>query len=83
MSPGAERTVGPFDAPAGTEGHALLLTNATVRAESGSAVAGVRGTTADLAETATRPDGERQRVELRIEAYDDRSYDDWLFGRTG
>lgn len=83
LTPGAERTVGPFDAPPGTAGYALVLANATVRAENGSTVAGVRGTTtSDLAETAARPDGERQRVELRIEAYDDRSYDYWLFGRA-
>ncbi|ESS05428.1 MAG: hypothetical protein A07HB70_02472 [uncultured archaeon A07HB70] len=83
LTPGAERTVGPFDAPAGTAGYALLLTDATVRSENGATVAGVRGTTTtDLAETAARPDDERQSVELRIEAYDDRSYDYWLFGRA-
>ena len=47
------------------------------------AVAVVRATTSDLAETAARPDSDRHEVELRVEASDDRSDDDWPFGRTG
>jgi hypothetical protein len=71
-----------FEGPASTEGHALLLTTATLRDANGSAVANVRGASdTDLATVEESPGDGPYRVEIRIDAYDDRNYDYWLFGR--
>lgn len=71
-----------FEGPASAEGHALLLTNATLRSANGSTVSGVRGASdTDLATVEESPGGGPYGVEIRVDAYDDRSYDYWMFGR--
>ncbi|MFB6169353.1 MAG: hypothetical protein ABEJ43_10990 [Haloferacaceae archaeon] len=71
-----------FEGAASAEGHALLLTNATVRYANGTRVANLRGaSTTELAAVAESPGEGPYAVEIRIDAYDDRRYDYWLFGR--
>lgn len=78
---GEERSLA-FEGPASAEGHALLLTNATLRGANGTSLANVRGATdTDLATVEERPGGGPYGVEIRVDAYDDRSYDYWVFGR--
>jgi len=78
----SERTL-TFEGPASAEGHALLLTNATLRDANGSPVPNVRGASnSDLAVVEESPGSGPHGVELRVDSYEDRAYDYWLFGRA-
>jgi hypothetical protein len=73
-----------FAGPASAEGHALLLANATLRDADGSAMLSVRGARdTELASVEESPGGGPHVVEIRVDAYDDREYDYWVFGRRG
>jgi hypothetical protein len=61
-----ERTL-IFEGPASAEGHALLLTNATVRDANGSPVLNIRGgSNSDLAVVEESPVSGPHGVELRV-----------------
>jgi hypothetical protein len=71
-----------FSGPATAEGHALLLTNGTLRDADGSAMLSVRGARdTELASVEAPPGGGPYAVEIRVDTYEDREYDYWLFGR--
>lgn len=74
-----EVSLGNVTAPEGTSGHALLVTDLTVKHDNGTTVTSIKNIGgAELIRSSNRPDGP-YGTELTIETVtDDRSYDYWL-----